>query len=87
MKKASDNPLQSAHASPRCSAKSKRSGLHPVRLLLFAAATSAECMELAAALPRAEAHGRYKHGDGHLPGAVTARAAVALLMRHARLFA
>ena len=26
MKKASDNPMQSAHASPRCSATSKRSG-------------------------------------------------------------
>ena len=85
MKKASDNPMQSAHASPRCSATSKRSGL-PCQAPAVRGRPVCRMHGARGGAPKGATHGRYKHGNYTCQAAI-ARAAVALLMRHARLFA
>ena len=82
MKNSSDNPMQSAHASLRCSATSKRSSL---RCRAPAVRGRHVCRMHGArgGAPKGAAHGRYVHGH-FTCRAVEQRQALALLIRMAR---
>ncbi|TPJ97431.1 hypothetical protein FJ872_32145 [Mesorhizobium sp. B2-5-9] len=55
------NPMQSAHASPRCSAKSKRSG-QDCRSPAVKGWRVCRMHGARGGAPRGERHGQYKHG-------------------------
>jgi len=80
--KVSDNPMHKAHAAPRCSARSKRSGC---RCQAPAVKGKAVCRMhgAKAGAPKGVAHGNYRHGL-YTCEAVTCRRAVSLLVRLSR---
>jgi hypothetical protein len=82
MEKPKDNPMHKAHAAPRCTAKSKRSG---ERCKAPAVRGRHVCRMHGAfaGAPRGEAHGMYRHGRFTCE-AVEARRAVAALIAVAR---
>ncbi|RUV69096.1 MAG: hypothetical protein EOR30_24110 [Mesorhizobium sp.] len=78
MKKMTPNPMQSAHAARRCSAKSKRSGkdcnapaVRGFRVCRMHGAGGGA--------PRGEHHGHYKHG-GYTCEVISAKRGLALLL-------
>lgn len=85
MKNAMDNPMHRANAAPRCTAKSKRSG---VRCKAPAVRGKRVCRMHGArgGAPKGKAHGRYRHGQFTCE-AIERRAAIALLIRLSRLTA
>ena len=82
MKKERVNPLDLANAAPRCSAKSKRSGMQckcpAVRNRPVCRMHGAR-----AGAPKGKANGRYRHGKFTCE-AINQRKAVALLLAMAR---
>ncbi len=85
MKKASDNPMQSAHASPRCSATSKRSGL-PCQAPAVRGRPVCRMHGARGGAPKGVRNGGFRHGQFTCK-AIQERQALALLIRVARMSA
>lgn len=82
MTKAIDNPMQSAHAAPRCRAKSKRSG-EKCKAPAVRGKRVCRMHGARAGAPKGSGHGNYKHG-GRTNEAINRRRALRLLMSLSR---
>ncbi len=82
MEKSDANPMQYAHAAPRCTAHSKRTG-EPCRAPAVRGWTVCRMHGARGGAPRGGGHGSYKHG-GRTREAVEARKMVNALVRLVR---
>ena len=85
MKKAPTNPLHRANASPRCSAKSKRSGV-ACKAPAVRGCRVCRMHGAGGGAPKGEANGSYRHGQFTCQ-TVEQRQALELLIRFARISA
>ena len=74
MKKGDANPMQRAHAAPRCDARSKRTG-QPCRNPAVKGWNVCRMHGARGGAPRGEAHGNYRHGGRTIEAALFRRIA------------
>jgi hypothetical protein len=82
MEKTIINPMQRAHQSPRCSARSRRSGQR-CRAPAVRDWTTCRMHGARGGAPEGERHGRYRHGL-RTREAIAERRAIGKLIREAR---
>ncbi len=82
MEKSDANPMRNAHAAPRCTAHSKRTG-EPCRAPAVRGWNVCRMHGAGGGAPRGKAHGSYRHG-GRTREAVKARKMVNALVRLSR---
>lgn len=80
--KTDGNPMRSAHAAPRCTAKSKRTG-QQCKAPAVRGWTACRMHGAGGGAPRGKRHGNYRHG-GRTKVMAEVRALAALLNREAR---
>jgi hypothetical protein len=85
MKNSDHNPMYKAHAAPRCTARSKRSG-SPCLAPAVRGWKVCRFHGAGGGAPRGAAHGNYRHGR-YTCEAINQKKALILLARYSRLVA